>query len=66
MIQKSWDTFAHYTPGKWLRLVGTGQLAVPRIQTKHNEMAFGHYAAHCWIQTHLELRLPPTSASFLK
>ncbi|KAF7651712.1 hypothetical protein LDENG_00106740 [Lucifuga dentata] len=56
--------FVDYIPGRSLRSAGTGQLMVPRVRTKCSEMAFSHYAAHCWNQLPLDIRCSPIVTIF--
>ncbi len=47
-----------------LRSVGSSQLEIPRVHTKHGESAFSYYAARSWNQLPEEIRCAKTLATF--
>ena len=49
-----------YEPSRALRSLGTGQLVLPKVKTKHGEAAFSYYAAVKWNQLTESIRKAPT------
>jgi len=37
-----------YKPNRSLRSLGSDQLEIPRVHSKHGEFAFSYYASHSW------------------
>ena len=54
----------YYKPNRSLRSTDTSQLVVPRVRSNQGEMAFSHYAVHCWNQLPTEMKSAPTVTSF--
>ncbi len=58
------DMLTEYKPNRPLRSVGSSQLEIPRVHTKHGESAFSYYAARSWNQLPEEIRCAKTLATF--
>ena len=60
------DMLPCYEPPRALRSSGAGLLIVPRLRTKHAEVAFSFYAPRKWNKLPENLRSSPTLSSFNK
>ncbi len=58
------DILTEYKPNRPLRSVGSSQLEIPRVHTKHGESAFSYFAARSWNQLPEEIRCAKTLATF--
>jgi len=58
------DMLTEYKPNRSLRSLGSYQLEIPRVHSKHGESAFSYYASRSWNQLPEEIRCAPTVVTF--
>ncbi|XDV11838.1 hypothetical protein PO909_000647 [Leuciscus waleckii] len=58
------DMLTEYKPNRSLRSLGSYQLEIPKVHSKHGESAFSYYASHSWNQLPEEIRCAPTVVTF--
>ena len=58
------DMLTEYKPDRSLRSLGSYQLEIPRVHSKHGESAFSYYASRSWNQLPEEIRCAPTVVTF--
>ncbi len=58
------DMLTEYKPNRPLRSVGSSQLEIPRVHTKHGESAFRYFDSRSWNQLPEEIRYAKILATF--
>jgi len=58
------DMLTEYKPNRSLRSLGSFQLEIPRVNSKHGESAFCYYASRSWNQLPEEIGCAPTVVTF--
>ncbi|XDV16949.1 hypothetical protein PO909_016432 [Leuciscus waleckii] len=58
------DMLTEYKPNRSLRSLGSYQLEIPRVHSKHGKSAFSYYASRSWNQLPEEIRCAPTVVTF--
>ncbi len=58
------DMLTEYKPNRPLRSLGSSQLEIPRVHTKHGESAFRYFASRSWNQLPEEIRYAKILATF--
>jgi len=65
LVYKSFNGLGpQYIADMLTEYIGSHQLEIPRVYSKHGESAFSHYASHSWNQLPEEIRCAPTVVAF--